>query len=357
MAAAERTGALALRLVLAAAIAVPVLLELAVPPIAGGVRAAGPSAAPGASVVAPSGPAPSPASASGPAPSGTGAPTPGQSSTPSATPSATSTPLTAAPLAFAQDALVDPVVTGTSAPGVQVHAQRFEGGAWVDRGTTRAKADGSYSLTLTAGHAELRTDRWRVLAGATASPEIAVRRTAVLNPVGHAPTRAEVQYSWREGCPTDYRTLRVLDVNYYGFDAKMHRGQLVIQAAMQPDFEGLLQTMLDTRFPIRRMRSIEAYQGDDDASAADDNTSAFNCRRTPLGTYWSEHSHGSAIDINPLENPYHNGSTVIPAAGASYLDRSKARPGMLLQGGPVLTYALAHGWRWLAPADFQHLER
>lgn len=345
MARPQRTRTLALRALVVAAIAVPVLLEVSVPLRADGNRPATPGAAPAASAVAP----------------GADAPTPAPSDAPTATPSpsspGTTTPLTAAPLAFAQDALVDPVVSGRTLPGIAVRAQRLENGAWVDRGTTQAKPDGGYTLTLTAGTGELRSDRWRVVAADAASPDIAVVRTAVLNVAGHAPSRAEVQYSWRDGCPTDYRTLRVLDVNYYGFDGKMHRGQLVIQAAMQRDFEGLLQTMLDNRFPIRKMRSIEAYQGNDDASAADDNTSAFNCRRTPLGTYWSEHSHGSAIDINPLENPYHNAGDVIPPAGKPYLDRADARPGMLLPGGPVMTYALAHGWLWLAPTDYQHLER
>jgi len=265
----------------------------------------------------------------------------------------------AAPLAFAQDTLVDPVVSGrvTGTGGVLVEAQRWHDGAWATASATTAAADGSYTLTLTEGHGELRTDRWRIVAGEAASAEISVERTAVLNPVVHTPTRAEVQYSWREGCPVSYTRLRVVDVNYYGFDTLMHRGSIVVRDTAVAQFEGLLRTTIEVRFPIRRMRPVDDYQAVDEDSAADDNTSAFNCRMTTLGSRWSEHAYGVAIDLDPVENPYHNGGVMVPTNGAAYLNRSDVRAGMLTPESPVIAYALANGWTWLAPTDYQHLER
>ncbi len=276
----------------------------------------------------------------------------------SVAPTAPAQPIVLAASAFTQDTLVDPVVTGRVPTGgaAQVVAQRQQGGAWVNVGAAPVAADGSFSLALTAGNGELRTDTWRVVSGPLASGPITVNRTAVLNAAVHVPTRAEVQYSWREGCPNPYTDLRVIDANYYGFDGRMHRGQLVVHHTVVAQFQGLLQQLIDTRFPIRQMRTVEAFKGSDDASAAADNTSAFNCRKTPLGTYWSEHSYGVAIDINPVENPYNNAGELIPAAGAPYLDRSKVRPGMLVPDSPVIKYALANQWAWLAPKDYQHLE-
>ncbi len=267
--------------------------------------------------------------------------------------------VTASELTFAQDALVDPVVTGTvsGARGVRVDAQVFLDGAWVTQATATPGADGSYSVKLTYGNGQLRSDRWRMVAGGVASSEIAVERTAVLNPAVRAATREELTYSWREGCPVSYTALRVLQVNYYGFDGLMHRGTLVVHEGAVAQFEGLLQTALDARFPIAKMQPVDAYKAVDADSAADNNTSAFNCRMTTLGSEWSQHSKGTAIDINPVENPYSNAGLLIPPAGKPYLDRGNVRPGMLTAGSPVIKYALANGWTWLAPTDYQHLER
>ena len=72
------------------------------------------------------------------------------------------------------------------------------------------------------------------------------------------------------------------------------------------------------RFPIRRMQLVEAYGGRDDASMADDNTSAFNCRPiTGTTDRFSIHSYGQAIDINTVENPYVSGPPCCPRPAAS----------------------------------------
>ena len=53
-----------------------------------------------------------------------------------------------------------------------------------------------------------------------------------------------------------------------------------------------------------------------------------------LGTSrWSMHAYGKAIDVNPVENPYVSGGRVSPPSGRAYLDRSRVRPGMAVEGG------------------------
>ena len=97
-----------------------------------------------------------------------------------------------------------------------------------------------------------------------------------------------------------------------------------------------------------------------DASAAADNTSGFNCRPAVGSTTgsWSMHAYGLAIDVNPVENPYVLGSRVLPPAGRHYLDRARRRPGMAVAGG-VLVEAFARvGWKWggtwAGSPDYQH---
>lgn len=303
----------------------------------------------------------------GPSPVTAGPLTPGSDASPSSEalaslPAATSqTPtvsaVTASVLSFKQDALLDPMVTGkvAGASGVLVAAQVWLDGAWSEQGSTRAAADGTFSVALNFGHAQLRTDRWRLVAEGVASPDITVQRLGLARPTVRPVTQADVTHSWRAGCPIHYSQLRLVDVNHYGFDGLMHRGQLVVQAKVVDRFVGLLQNTIDNRFPLRTLRTVEAFRGDDIASGDANNTSAFNCRMTTGGTRWSDHAYGVAIDINPIENPYTDGQ-ILPAAGKAYLDRTNLRPGMLTAASPVIRYALANGWAWLSPYDFQHLE-
>jgi len=92
----------------------------------------------------------------------------------------------------------------------------------------------------------------------------------------------------------------------------------------------------------------------------DGNTSAgFVCR--PIRgstTTFSAHSYGLAVDVNPFQNPYKKGPSVLPELAGAYLDRSAARPGMITKGD-VVTRAFAEvGWTWggswSSPKDLMH---
>ena len=110
--------------------------------------------------------------------------------------------------------------------------------------------------------------------------------------------------------------------------------------------------------PVAQVRTVEAYGSDDARSMAANNTGAYDCRRTTGGAGWSEHASGRALDINPVQNPYVRGTTVLPAAGRAYVDRSCPQPGMVLAGGPVVRAFAAVGWEWggsfTALKDLQH---
>ncbi|MFW6031301.1 MAG: M15 family metallopeptidase [Myxococcota bacterium] len=88
------------------------------------------------------------------------------------------------------------------------------------------------------------------------------------------------------------------------------------------------------------------------------NTSAFNCRRMTSGSRWSEHAYGTAIDVNPIQNPYVRGAVVQPPAGEAYVDRTATRKGMLRAGGPVVGAFAEAGWKWggewRTMKDYQH---
>jgi hypothetical protein len=154
--------------------------------------------------------------------------------------------------------------------------------------------------------------------------------------------------------------LRLLRLSYWGFDARAHTGSLVVNRRVSRDVVTVFRRLYAARFPIRRMVPVSQYRGSDDASMAADNTSAFNCRRIPGSPTrsWSMHAYGEAIDVNPVENPYVVGRRVLPPAGRRFLDRTRRRPGMAVEGGVLVRAFAAVGWEWgghwTSSLDYQH---
>jgi hypothetical protein len=173
-------------------------------------------------------------------------------------------------------------------------------------------------------------------------------------------TAADLPYSWHRGCPVGPSQLRRVVLPYVGFDGRAHTGRLVVNETVVRQVVVVFRRLYDARFPIRRMRPVDAYHGSDDRSAAADNTSAFNCRAAvaPGPTHWSMHAYGEAVDVDTVENPYLEGGRVIPPRGAAYLDRRRVRRGMAVEGGVLVRAFAAVGWgwggRWSGSPDYQH---
>ncbi len=178
---------------------------------------------------------------------------------------------------------------------------------------------------------------------------------AVIDPVA----RARMRYSWHKGCPIPIKDLRLIAMSYLGFDREVHVGEMVVHRSVAGDVVKVFRTMFRARYPIRRMRLVDDYRGDDNSSMAADNTSAFNCRRVTGGTAWSEHAYGRAIDVNPVENPYVSSSgKVLPPAGLRYADRSSRARGVIHHGDVVWRAFRSIGWGWGGDwrsfQDYQH---
>jgi hypothetical protein len=137
-------------------------------------------------------------------------------------------------------------------------------------------------------------------------------------------------------------------------------GTLVVNAGAVRPLTRVFSRLYAKRFPIRRMRSIDAYGGSDERSLAADNSAAFNCRYAVASgpKRWSAHAFGFAIDVNPVENPYLLNGRVHPRAGRAYLDRSRVRRGMAVRGGLLVSAFASVGWqwggRWTGSPDYQH---
>jgi poly-gamma-glutamate synthesis protein (capsule biosynthesis protein) len=172
-----------------------------------------------------------------------------------------------------------------------------------------------------------------------------------------------MRFSYRPGCPVALTDLRYLRMSYIGFDGQAHTGEMAIQKDYAVPVAGVFRRLYDARWPIRRMRLVDEYDGNDNRSMAADNTSGFNCRRVARSPAWSAHAYGAAIDINPVQNPDLIGASAAPRAGRRFaaVDRSAgAHPsrGVITVGDPVVRAFARIGWEWggtwASGEDYQH---
>ena len=113
-----------------------------------------------------------------------------------------------------------------------------------------------------------------------------------------------MRHSWRRRCPVGPVELRLLRVDHWGLDGRVHWGELIVHRDHARRILAVLGKLFKARYLIERLRPVDAYRASDDWSMAVNNTSAFNCRRVSGSSRWSEHAFGRAIDVNPLRNLY-----------------------------------------------------
>ena len=176
---------------------------------------------------------------------------------------------------------------------------------------------------------------------------------------GRDAVRKKIRYSWRRGCPVGPVELRLLRVDYWGFDRRVHQGELIVHRDHARRILVVMGELFKARYPIQRLKLVDAYRADDDRSMAANNTSGFNCRRVSGSSSWSEHAFGRAIDLNPLRNPYVTRSgRVSPPAGRPYVNRARRAAGMIHANDLVVRAFAAAGWRWggywSGSRDYQH---
>ncbi len=174
--------------------------------------------------------------------------------------------------------------------------------------------------------------------------------------------RARMRFSHRPGCPVALADLRYLRMRHLDLQGQVRTGEMVVHEDHAQAVTEVFGRLYDARWPVARMRLVDAYRGDDDRSMAANNTSAYNCRRVAGSTDWSNHAYGAAIDVNPVQNPYVTGS-VAPPAGRRFaeVDRSAGAqvPEGVIRSGDVVVRAFASiGWEWggdwSSSKDYQH---
>lgn len=204
------------------------------------------------------------------------------------------------------------------------------------------------STTTSSTAAAAPTTSTSTTAPTTEAPDPTVARIATV-------TAADLGSSWRPGCPVEPADLRAVSVRHRTFDDDAATGTIIVHADVAAAVLEVFERLWELGFPLSQVVPVDRFGSSDDASMAANNTSGFNCRPTTGGSRWSEHAYGRAIDVNPVQNPYVRGSTVLPPAGSAHLDRSRLDPGMVTPD--VVAAFAAAGWSWggdWSSPDYQH---
>jgi 5-hydroxyisourate hydrolase-like protein (transthyretin family) len=169
--------------------------------------------------------------------------------------------------------------------------------------------------------------------------------------------------SWHAGCPVGREGLRLLRVNYWGFDGYRHRGEVVAATTAVGAMSRALVGLYDARLPLRSLYRVDRFgwsrrlQGaDDHASMAADNSSAFNCRQVVNRPgVRSPHSYGGSLDLNPWENPYRSATGLVP--NGWWHDRTHPRVAWRSSAHAVVQVLARAGLRWTyGTGDSHHFD-
>lgn len=170
--------------------------------------------------------------------------------------------------------------------------------------------------------------------------------------------------SYKDNCTVPLSDLRYLHVLHVGFDGKTHDGEIICNKYIADDLLEIFEDLYEAKYPIEKVKLVDEYDADDEASMADNNSSSFNFRYISYTTKISKHGYGLAMDINTLYNPYVktvNGKLSIePANAADYVDRSKDFDYKIDEDDLVYKLFIAHGFEWggswKSSKDYQHFE-
>lgn len=171
--------------------------------------------------------------------------------------------------------------------------------------------------------------------------------------------------TWKPDCPVGLDRLKLIKFSYFDFNAKeQNDGQIIVLDAVSSRVITIFKELYSLKFPIAHAKPIEYYQGNDEMSMMDNNSSSFNCREITGGGLPSLHAYGAAIDINPIQNPYisfeetGNSITILPPMGKEYFNRTNARAGMVEN---IVNIFKKNGFtiwggKWNTPIDWQHFQ-
>ena len=195
-------------------------------------------------------------------------------------------------------------------------------------------------------------------------------RTTIADGFYYKPLDEEIKaYITGSSYPTEpqddisYEDLNYVRVLHYNFEGDICIGELIVAADLADEVTQIFYQLFLAEYPITSIILIDEFGGSsgDNASMSANNTSAFNYRLVAGTNRLSNHALGRAIDINPMMNPYVQGSHVSPENGEAFVDRSNMSLGMIDEDDLCYQLFTQYGWEWggawTSCKDYQHFEK
>ena len=170
--------------------------------------------------------------------------------------------------------------------------------------------------------------------------------------------------SFKDDCILPREDLRYLHVLHKDLDGLVHEGEMIVNVHIAEDVLDILKQLYEADYPIEKIRLVDEYDADDEASMEDNNSSSFNFRFISHTNRVSKHGLGLAVDINTLYNPYTkivDGERIVePVTGEPYLDRSADFPYKIEEQDLCCQLFTEKGFEWGGSwedrKDYQHFE-
>jgi LysM repeat protein len=158
--------------------------------------------------------------------------------------------------------------------------------------------------------------------------------------------------NWDTRCPEAPADLRKVWVSYIDLRGDYHDGSIIVRSDLAVPTQRAFFTLFRWRYRIMAMAPMSVNMpGQTDMGLV---TAGYNCRPVSGTRVWSEHAYGTAIDVNPLQNPMLRGSLI---AGALYRNRGRHLIGMIHRDGAVRAFTangFYWGGSWSSVKDYMH---
>jgi len=158
---------------------------------------------------------------------------------------------------------------------------------------------------------------------------------------------------YKEGCPVALNNLRLVTVAYKDFKGELQEGKIVVSSDIANEVVQIFNVLVKLNYPIQKVAPLSNYGGY--INAINTNiTYGFDCRIDLSNPKkWSKHAFGKAIDINPVQNPYVNGSKILPASSKRYTGLNRRHisivadnRAMLLKTDAAVEVFKNKSWKW-----------
>lgn len=167
-------------------------------------------------------------------------------------------------------------------------------------------------------------------------------------------------------CEITYDDLRYVHLLHYNFNGDIQEGELICNKEIAQDLVEIFYELYFSEYQIESIKLIDEYDGNDDLSMENNNTSCFNYRVVDGSDKLSKHAYGLAIDVNPLYNPcvkyLKDGKiSVDPENGEPYVNRDKFFPYKIDENDLCFKLFDEHGFtwggNWNSLKDYQHFQK